>query len=281
MHVCRPSNLQHALQLLADAVRPLTPIAGGTDLMVSWHARPREDAAFLDLALLDELKSFRFTEDYLELGALTTYWQIIQSTQVADRFPLLCQTARQVGAIQIQTRGTWAGNIANGSPAADGVPVLMAYDAEVVLQSLEGTVQVPLHQYYTGYKQSVRKPDQLIVAIRLPNRTRQFDWFHKVGARRAQAITKVGVAMVHDSHGWRVVANSVAPTIRRCPSLEQALDRGLTFHGPDEVLACLSHDIAPITDIRSTAEYRANVLSRLIYHKLNDQTEKERPQADD
>lgn len=260
--------MRQALELLATAPRPLIPIAGGTDLMVSWHHRPKDDLAFLDLSLLRELLDFRLADEHLELGGLTTYWQIIQSKEVAETFALLVQAARQVGAIQIQTRGTWAGNIANASPAADGVPVMMAYDAVVTLQSRDETVQVPLDQYYTGYKKSVRRPDQLITAIRLPRRKREFEWFHKVGARRAQAIAKVGVAMVKGALGWRVVANSVAPTVCRCRNLEQALDDGRTFVNPAEVRQCLAGDISPITDIRSTAEYRATVLARLIYYRL-------------
>ncbi len=253
---------------MADSAPPPTPIAGGTDLLVSWHHRPKDDLALLDLSLLTELRAFHLTDEYLELGGVTTYWQVIESAEVSQAFPLLAQAARQVGAIQIQTRGTWAGNIANASPAADGVPVMMAYDAVVVLQSRDGTVEVPLDQYYTGYKQSVRRPEQLIRAIRIPRRERGFEWFHKVGARSAQAITKVGVAMVKDTHGWRVVANSVAPTVVRCRALEQALDGGRSFASRDEIRTFLNTDIAPIDDLRSTAGYRQRVLTNLVHYAL-------------
>ena len=266
--------MKTALDLMADSAPPPTPIAGGTDLLVSWHHRLKDDLALLDLSLLPELRAFRLTDEFLEFGGSTTYWQVIESADVSQAFPLLAQAARQVGAIQIQTRGTWAGNIANASPAADGVPVMMAYDAVVVLQSRDGTVEVPLDQYYTGYKQSVRRPEQLIRAIRMPRRERErpreFEWFHKVGARSAQAIAKVGVAMVKDAHGWRVAANSVAPFVCRCRALEAALDAGQTFRSPDEIADILSADISPIDDLRSTARYREAVLSRLIYFRLDE-----------
>ena len=261
--------MKTALDLMADAAPPLTPIAGGTDLLVSWHQRPKDDLALLDLSLLPELRAFRLTDEFLELGGSTTYWQVIESAEVSQAFPLLAQAARQVGAIQIQTRGTWAGNIANASPAADGVPVMMAYDAVVVLQSRDGTVEVPPDQYYTGYKQSVRRPEQLIRAIRMPRRERAFEWFHKVGARSAQAIAKVGVAMVKDAHGWRVAANSVAPTVVRCRALEQALDGGQSLTNHDEIQMLLNIDIAPIDDLRSTSEYRRRVLTNLVHYALN------------
>ncbi|MCH7700123.1 MAG: FAD binding domain-containing protein [Planctomycetes bacterium] len=271
MQVSSPTSLREALAMLAKADTPLMPVAGGTDLLVSWHHQVKDDWKLLDLSNLHtELQPLRLTDDSLEIGALTTYWDVMSSPSVAAAFPLLAQAARQVGAIQIQTRGTWAGNIANGSPAADGVPVMMAYSATVVLESVDGVTEVPLDRYYTGYKQSVRRPDQLIRAIRLPRRTRRAEWFHKVGARSAQAISKLGVAVVHDDDGWRVVANSVAPTVLRCRALESALDGGATFGTPNEIRRLLDLDIAPIDDMRSTAQYRANVLSRLLYHWLTD-----------
>jgi carbon-monoxide dehydrogenase small subunit/xanthine dehydrogenase small subunit len=275
MNVLTPTTLDDALAMMsADAA--LRPIAGGTDLLVDWHHHDKREWKLLDLSRLDgELHAMRLTDDALEIGALTTYWDVMRDKQVASAFPLLAEAARQVGAVQIQTRGTWAGNIANGSPAADGVPVTMAYDATVVLQSAQRRREVALHEYYTGYKQTLKRPDELIVAIRLPRRPRKHEWFHKVGARNAQAITKVGVAVVvnvaaADDHGWRVVANSVAPTVCRCRNLESLLASGTKFDSPGQVRDALAGDIAPIDDIRSTGEYRATVLANLLFHWLQE-----------
>ena len=267
MRVLTPTTLDDALAMLAAEGRFLTPIAGGTDLLVSWHHQSKDDLSLLDLTpLCEQLQPLRLTDDLLELGGLTTYWDVLASPEVSMAFPLLAEAARQVGAIQIQTRGTWAGNIANGSPAADGVLVLIAYDATVILQSRTGQIEVPLDQYYSGYKQSVRRPDQLIVALRLPRRQREHEWFHKVGTRSAQSISKVGVAVVKDDGGCRVVANSVAPAVCRCRTFENALTTGKTFQNPEEIRQVLDNDVAPIDDIRSTARYRATVLSRLLYY---------------
>ena len=267
MRVVTPTSLEQALELLA--AEPLTPIAGGTDLLVSWHHQIKDDLNLLDLSRLNgQLRSHRLTDTHLELGALTTYWDVISSPEIAAAFPLLPEAARQIGAVQIQTRGTWAGNIGNGSPAADGVAALMAYDASVMLQSRHDHCEVPLDQFYTGYRQTVRRPDQLIVAIRLPRRPREREWFHKVGARGTQAISKVAVAVVKDEQGWRVAVASVAPVVRRCRRIEQALEAGQKFASPSEIAQILAPDIAPIDDIRSTARYRATVLSRLLYYWL-------------
>ena len=268
MEVIQPSSLVEALKLMASADSPLTPVAGGTDLFVGWPGLDKDGLRLLDLSRLSELRQLRFTDDSLELGGLTTYWQVIESPEVAEAFPLLTESARLIGAPQIQTRGTWAGNIGNGSPAADGVLVMMAYDATVVLQSQEGITEVPLDQYYTGYRRSVRRADQLITAIRLPRRPRRVEWFEKVAPRRVLAITKLGAAVVRDDQGWRVVVNSVAPTVCRCRTLEQALEEDRRFAGPDEVLGLLQPDISPISDIRSTEAYRRRVLSRILYFRL-------------
>ncbi|MFH1420111.1 MAG: FAD binding domain-containing protein [Planctomycetota bacterium] len=268
MEVFQPSSLAEALDLMASADEPLTPIAGGTDLFAGWHRVDKDGLRLLNLSRLSELRRMRLTDDGLELGGLTTYWQVIASPQVTAAFPLLAESAKLIGAIQIQTLGTWAGNIANGSPAADGVLVMMAYDATVVLQSHEGITEVPLDEYYLGYKKSVRRSDQLITAIRMPRRPRRVEWFEKVASRRVLAISKLGVAVVRDDLGWRVVANSVAPIVCRCRTLEKALEEDHRFDSPDEVLGLLEPDISPISDIRSTEAYRRRVLSRILYFRF-------------
>ena len=267
MRVSLPGTVVEALELLArDGA---TPVAGGTDLLVHWPLRLAErDQTYLDLSQLRELKPPRWTEDALILGGLTTYWDVIGDRRAGEEFPLLVAAARQVGAIQIQARGTWAGNIANASPAADGVPALMAYDAVVVLDSRRSRQEVPLDRFYTGYKEMQRRPDQLIVAIRLPRRPYSCQVFEKVGARRAQAIAKLGLAVTRSDHGWRVVAASLAPTVRRCPTIERLLEAGAELRDPDDLLPAIERDVAPIDDVRSTAEYRRRVMARVLYDDL-------------
>lgn len=266
----RPSTLMAALEILEERPEAI-PIAGGTDLLVHWPARvAAHDATFVDLTAVRELRAHRFEDDALVIGGGTTYWDLIRDPRVGREFPLLVQAARQVGAVQIQARGTWAGNIVNASPAADGVPVLMAYDAAVTRMSLDEKESVPLAGFYTGYKDMRLGPGELITEIRLPRRSYGIQRFDKVGSRAAQAITKVGLALTRaDNDGsWRVVAVSVAPTVRRCPGVEALLEVGSPVDGPDGFLEVLRHDVAPIDDIRSTAEYRETVLARLLYFGL-------------
>jgi len=266
MRVLLPHNLDEALGMLGEGV---VPVAGATDVLVHWPVNlAAREKTYLDLSKVGELRGLRWTTDVLTLGGLTTYWDVMQEERAAAEFPLLRAAARQVGAIQIQARGTWAGNIVNASPAADGVPVLMAYDAVVVLASGAGTSRVALSEFYSGYKKMARAADQLVVAVELPRREYTFGVFEKVGARRAQAITKVGLAITRSSAGWRVVANSVAPTVRRCRAVEGLLEGGVRVTSPAGFLPAIRRDVSPIDDIRSTAEYRETVMSRLLYHAV-------------
>ncbi|HEX9417565.1 MAG TPA: FAD binding domain-containing protein [Methylomirabilota bacterium] len=270
MNVLLPRGVPEALDMLASDGAAI-PIAGGTDLLAHWpvHVEAHE-RTYVDLSRLDSLKPLRWTEDELILGGLTTYWDVILDPRARAELPLLVDAARQVGAIQIQARGTWAGNIVNASPAADGVPVLMAYDAVVVLESRSGREEVPLDRFYAGYKQMKRRTDQLVVGIRIPRRRYTYQVFEKIGARRAQAIAKVGLAVTCSGAGWRVVAASVAPTIRRCPAVERLLEAGIPIASSEALLPAIAQDVAPIDDIRSSADYRTRVMARVLYHDLRD-----------
>jgi len=266
-----PRDLDEALDLRAR-YPGAKPIAGGTDACVHWPARVAEaPGVWLDLSGVSELRSLRWTDDELVLGAATTYWDVIRDSRFGQELPLLARAARQVGAVQIQARGTWGGNIMNASPAADGVLVLMAYDAVVELRSREGAAEVPLSEFYLGYKEMRLAPDQLLTRIHVPRRAYDFEWFEKVGSRSAQAITKVGAAATHRAGDWRVVANSVAPTVCRCRTVEAILENRRPVSGAADLEAALDEDVSPIDDIRSTARYRGEVLARLLYWGLRDQ----------
>lgn len=269
MRVLRPRSLEDAVAMRAG--EDVVPMAGGTDLLVHWPVRPEtRERTYLDLWGLEELAALRWRDGWLELGALATYWDVIRDARAERELPILADAARQVGAIQIQARGTWGGNIANASPAADGVPVLMACDATVLLTSVRGDREVPLDGFYRGYKEMDLMSDELVTAIRIPRRSRPVQRFVKVGSRRAQAIAKVGLAIARSEEGWRCVAASVAPTVRRCPAIEARLEDRWTPVSPDDLLPAIRSDVAPIDDLRSTAAYREGTLARVLFHAWPD-----------
>src|SRR5207247_6757165 len=154
------------------------------DLYVSVSFGTLKDTRFLNLWRLGALRTIERRGGRLSMGALATYTDIIRSPLVGKTLPMLAAAAREIGAVQIQHRGTLGGNVANASPAGDTLPVLAAADAVVELGSAAGARQVPLTSFYTGYRQSVARPDELIVAFHVPAIGGR-QWFRKVGTRAA------------------------------------------------------------------------------------------------
>jgi xanthine dehydrogenase small subunit len=259
-----PRSLRNALRML-DAEGPLVPMAGCTDLYVALNFGTLRGTRFLNLWGLDELRRIAVRDGVLSIGALCTYTEIIRSRTVQTRVPMLIAAAREVGGVQIQNRGTIGGNVANASPAGDTLPVLAAADATVVVRSATSERRVPFAEFYTGYRTSVLAANELIVSIEIPSiRGRQ--WFCKVGTRAAQAISKVVMAAVDGGRGPggdapRIAVGSVAPTVVRLPSTEAALASGASI---DDAQRVLLDEIAPIDDVRSTAEYRRRVAANLL-----------------
>jgi xanthine dehydrogenase small subunit len=260
-----PKSLADALKMLRDE-GPLTPMAGCTDLYVALNFGTLKETRFLNLWRLDALRSIEIRGDLLSIGALATHTDVIRSPLVRKRIPMLVAAASEVGGVQIQNRGTLGGNVANASPAGDTLPVLAAADATVVLKSTAGTRRVAFSAFYTGYRATVRRPDELITSFEIPIlRGRQ--WFRKVGTRAAQAISKVVVAMrLEPPKGSgpavvRIALGSVAPTVVRATRTEAALAGGSSL---EAALGLLAEEIAPIDDIRSTALYRRRVAANLL-----------------
>lgn len=258
LSLLRPSTLRDALHMLRDE-GPLTPLAGCTDVYVNLHFGSTPDRRFVDLWPLAELRGITAERSLLRLGSLTTYTDLIGSAVVRKRLPMLVAAAREIGGRQIQHRGTIGGNIANASPAGDSLPVLAAADAVIVLQSAGGERRVNFNEFYTGYRTSVRRPDELITAVEIPPVEGKQYW-RKVGTRRAQAISKVMCAAVRGPQ-VRFSLGSVAATVVRLRRTEAVLAGGGTL---EEAQATLRAEIAPIDDIRSTADYRRNVSANLL-----------------
>jgi CO/xanthine dehydrogenase FAD-binding subunit len=236
----------------------LIPIAGCTDVYVSLNFGMLPATRFMNLWRLNELRGIARTNGLLRIGALTTYSELIAAPVVNRRIPMLVAASREVGGAQIQNRGTLGGNIANASPAGDTLPVLAAADAVVELRSVDGTREVPFSSFYTGYRKTVVRPGELIVAVRIPA-IAGTQWFRKVGTRAALAISKVVMAGVRGTP--RVAVGSVAPTVVRLFKTEAALAAGETIARAQQVML---DEIAPIDDVRSTAEYRRRVAVNLL-----------------
>jgi CO/xanthine dehydrogenase FAD-binding subunit len=266
-----PSTLDEVLRLIAREPGVWKPIAGGTDLMVVFEAGQLTHRKLLSLSRIRELRGINASETHVTLGALTTYTDIQKSELMRREFPLLVKAASWTGAVATQNRGTLAGNIANGSPAADSPPALLVYDADVVLLSERDPRWLRYSDFHTGYKSNLMEPDEIISYISLPRTTAGcVQYLRKVGTRKAQAISKValaGLAKVGDGkiEYIRIALGSVAPMPIRCHQTEAVLlDRVLDRAAIEEAKTIIAAEISPIDDIRSTADYRKRVTVNLL-----------------
>jgi xanthine dehydrogenase small subunit len=272
MTLLRPHAAAEALALFA-ATHAAVPLAGGTDFMVAWNAGQANGKTILDLSGVSEWGKLRATKTGLTIGALVTHARIQQDATARQRFPLLVQACATVGGAQIQHRGTLGGNVANASPAGDSFPPLAVYEAVVIAASAGGSRRIPFAEIFAGVKKTTLHPGELIEAIELPfpakRPTRQL--FRKIGTRAAQAISKSVLAgllwLARDGRvqELRFAIGSMAPTVRRLTKAE-AFVKGKMLT-PDVVrraCALLAEDVAPIDDLRSTAEYRLLVARNLF-----------------
>ena len=276
--VTSPRDLEAAYAVLAAAPpdAPGRPIAGGTDLMVALTGELGEPpASLVDLWAIDALRGIAIDGGALSIGALTTYTEIRGSRLCHEHVPALVEAAATIGAAQIQNRGTLGGNIANASPAGDTLPVLLAADAVFVLGSARGERDVAAVDFWPAYRRTALAPDELIVRIQIPLVTDREMRFRKVGTRRAQSISKVVLSAAWRSTPalsrgpWRdvrVALGSVAATPIRTVATEAALEgRAPNPETADLAAETLAGELAPIEDVRSTAEYRRLVAARVLH----------------
>jgi putative cofactor-binding repeat protein len=275
-----PGRLQTVVSLLNEEPGKWLPIAGGTDVMVQYAAGKLFSKKLMSIWNLPELQGIEISPDEIRIGAGCTYTELREHDAISQEFPLLASAARWTGGIANQNRGTLGGNIVNASPAADSLPALLAYEAELILVSVRGERRVPYLGFHTGYKKMQLAPDELIQAICLPRSfSGHLHYARKVGARNAQAISKVCVAALGRLRGVaaegatigseiedvRIAVGSVAPVPIRLTEVEQMLkgksiDPGLVQMARKMASAA----IEPIDDIRSTAKYRSAVTGNLV-----------------
>jgi CO/xanthine dehydrogenase FAD-binding subunit len=265
------TSLTDALTRLADAPGIWMPIAGGTELMVAYAAGRLSAQKLISLSTIRELNFIQGEAQSVSIGGGTTFGQIRRHATIASDFPLLALAAGWIGSIANQNRATLAGNIVNGSPAADAPPALLVYDAEIELISLRGSRRISYADFHLGYKESMLERDELVFALHLPRRfENHIRYLRKVGTRNAMAITKVAIAataLLSDGRitEIRLAAASLADRPLRLIATESALlGKRLSPETRASARSALVSEVRPIDDIRSTALYRRHVAANLL-----------------
>lgn len=256
---------------LRDALKAKTEndfpvIAGGTDLVVQWRSSGKFPEGVIDIFRLGELGGIRETADSIEIGALATHAGISGSSLIKKYLPSLASACGTVGSAQIRNRGTIGGNVMNASPAGDALPVLLAYDTQVELQSVRGPRLVPFEGFFTGYRSTVVAEDELVTRFIIKKAGKgERSVFEKIGTRSAQAISKVSACFRAFDGAYIISYGSVAPTPVRCRKTEGYLGANMLSRQIMELaVRSVRGEVAPIDDIRSDASYRRHVSGILL-----------------
>jgi CO/xanthine dehydrogenase FAD-binding subunit len=272
-----PGNLEEVVALLAREPGVWLPLAGGTDIMVQYAAGKLAARRLVSLWNLPELRRIDVSEGEVGVGAASTYTDLRRHEIVAREFPLLATAAGWTGGVANQNRGTLGGNIVNASPAADSLPALLVYEADLILVAAGGERRLRYLDFHLGYKKMRLAPQELIRAICLPRRyAGYYAYARKVGARNAQAISKVCVAALGRISGGlvedvRIAVGSVAPVPMRLIETEQLIrGKGIEPALLSSARKAAAAEIRPIDDIRSTAVYRAAVTGNLVAEFLDE-----------
>jgi len=268
----RPTRIEDAMELLARGGR--TVLAGGTDFYPARVGRPLNDDV-LDVSALAELRGIGEKADHWRIGAATTWTEVIEA-KLPPFFDCLKLAAREIGGPQIQNAGTVAGNVCNASPAADGVPALLALDARIEIRSSTGTRVVPIQDFIAGPRKTVLGLNEIVTAISVPKpRYPAKSHFLKLGARKYLVISIAMVAAVIEKENGRVKSARVAvgacsPVARRLTDLERELV-GTDTEGKRGFKIQPRHlsPLSPIDDVRGSAAYRMDAVLVLVQRALD------------
>ena len=266
----RPDNLEDALSALSKHSRVV--LAGGTDFFPANVGKPIMDNV-LDLTGIKELRTIQKTDEGFQLGALTTWTDILES-QLPSAFDGLKQAAKTIGGVQTQNAGTLCGNICNASPAADSVPNLLALEAEVKLQSVRETRMLPLEEFILGNRKTAKKEDELISGIFIPHpAAKARSNFEKLGSRAYLVISIVMVGVVAELNeqdeilNLKIAVGACSPVAQRLKLLEQeAVGQKLKSV---KIVPAHFESLEPIDDIRATASYRKEIIPELLKRAIN------------
>jgi CO/xanthine dehydrogenase FAD-binding subunit len=264
-----PASVAEAIALLAQYGGQAKVLAGGTDLLVQMkmeRVNPRYIISIKKIPGLNEIVE----NDYLEIGALTTIRQLATSPLVQQRYTALAEACLSFSTVQVQLMGTIGGNLCNGSPAADTAPALLVFEAEATLSGSAGERTVLLNQFFRGPGRTVLAADELLTGLRLPVPSAHTgSAFLKIGRVTAD-IAKASAAVSLTRDGQKVglcniALGSVAPTPIRAREAEDAIE-GRTYSEElvEEMSRLAAEEASPITDVRSTAQYRREICRVMV-----------------
>lgn len=270
-------DTRHAVALLAEHGVAAKLLAGGTDLLVEFKGASHVPQVVIDISRVEELKNVALTAQGLSIGAAVTHAEIMHSPLIRELCPALIDAAHTIGAVQTRHLGTLGGNLVTCVPSMDSGPTLIALDALVTIAGCAGRKELPLTEFFVGPRKSILKPDELLVAIIIPQKNfGKPAAFAKFGLRKGQALALVNVAVslhvdgdMHVARETRIALGAVAPSVIRATQAEAYLEgRALTCEAMTEAGMIAAGEAKPISDFRASAGYRRDLIAALTRRAL-------------
>lgn len=263
----KPKDIEEALQIFSLYKEKARALAGGTDLVVHLKEGFAAPEVVVDVKALPELAGLAFKNGVLRVGARGTFAELIESAAVKTNFPVLWEASRTVASTGVRNRATLAGNICSAVPSADAAPALAVYEAEVVALSMKGERRIPIGEWFTGPKKTALQPGELVACVELKAPARKHGGcYMKLSRYEGEDLAQGGIAVLAlADNTYRVAACALGPVPGRCPLAEAALNGGrLGEKTLAAAKAALLKEISPISDIRSSKEYRLHMAQIML-----------------
>jgi len=267
----RPKTLDEALHILSLYKDAAKILSGGTDLIVHLKENLCRPEVVVDIKAIEGLNKIEFKDGVLHIGSLVTFAEIIDSPLIRKHCPLLWEASLTVASTGVRNRATLAGNICSAVPSADSAPVLAVYDAEVIVKSLKGIRNISIHDWFAGPKKTVLAADEIVLAVELAlPAVKTGGCYAKLSRYEGEDLAQGGLAVLAlPDRNYRLAVCALGPKPVRCPVTESVLKGGvLTPRTLSLAKEAILKEISPITDIRSTKEYRNHMAQIMLERAL-------------
>ena len=265
----KPKDINEALILLSEFKGKAKIMAGGTDLIVHLKEELLKPEVVIDVKGITELNKIEISDNNIFFGAGVTFTDILESDQLKEKLPILWEASETVASIGIRNRATLTGNICSAVPSLDSAPALLVYDAEILIQSNSDKRSISIHDWFTGPKKTILKPDELVLGINIPI-IKHTGVYEKLGRYKGEDLAQAGIGIfVNEAKNYRFAYCAVGPVPKRMKKLEEFLQgKDITEKLLEEAAELIPDEISPITDIRSSAEYRTHMMKIMFKRGL-------------
>ncbi len=267
----KPADVSGAVDLLTRFGKEAKPLAGGTDLVVQMKENVETPDVVIDIKAIDELHDIFIEDGTLFIGAGVTFTQLIESTIIEEYFPLIKEMSQTVASVGIRNRATMVGNICSAVPSADSAPTLLVYDADVMAKSSSGERVIPINEWFTAPQKTVLQDDELVtgITINLPE-AKQAGSYKKLGRYSGEDLAQAGISiLVSEDLLYKIAFCAVGPIPKRAGRVEKLMqDKKLSPEILAQAKKLLQEEIAPISDIRATKDYRTHMMGVMLERGL-------------